>query len=395
MDGGSPAKRPRGADGIRFAVGPLVPGIVIGKGGVKVKTIRDGANVNVSVADRSPQSEDRIITIRGEPEGVAQAMFMITQLILEANTSSPEEKQASPEVRLLIHQLQAGALIGKGGVTIKQLQTDSGAQIRLTTEALPGSTEKACIMNGSPEQIQAACGLVLNKLVENPLRDNTQVQHYLSGMGGPPQMQMPMGGPPAPNGMPAYYGGAAAYGGMGGMPSMAPMMPAMKAAAHAASGDASDAPIQFELTVPHTTGGAIIGKGGHAVKSIKQQSMCNVSVGEADQTAGTRIVTIRGNPTHVPLALGLIRTLAEPVATTQQSENITIPTSCSGAVIGKQGRSINEMKAVSGCGIQLAEPSEEAPEMRTVNITGGMIAVQIAAFLVRQRCEQHNSTVIG
>merc|ERR1712194_709189 len=167
------------------------------------------------------------------------------------------------------------------------------------------------------------------------------------------------------------------------------------AAAAAASGDASDAPIQFELTVPHTSGGAIIGKGGHAVKAIKQQSMCNVSVGEADQAAGTRTVTIRGSPTNVPLALGLIRTLAEPVATTQQSENITIPTSCSGAVIGKQGRSINEMKAVSGCGIQLAEPNEEAPEMRTVNITGGMIAVQIAAFLVRQRCEQHNSTVIG
>lgn len=391
VDGGSVTKKPRGADGNRFAIGPLVPGIVIGKGGSKVKTIREETNVNVSIGDRVPPSQDRIMVIRGEPADTGKAMLMITQLILDANKTAPADKQASPEVRVLLHTMQAGSIIGKAGATIKQFMADSGAQIRVSTEPLQGSTEKACIINGDPSQIQAAVEMVLNKLMENPTRDGTESVPYLSGLAASPSGQVP------PHMSQSLAAAAAYYGYQQQQPPQQNMFnPYMTPTMTSASSN-PDAQVmqQFELLVPTESGGAIIGKGGHAVKSIKQLSECNVSVGEADPNSSTRTVTVKGATSQIPMALNMIRELAEPPGTQPQTEIISIPTTCSGAVIGKQGRAINEMKALSSCNISLAEPSAEAPEMRTVNITGTNIAVQIAAFLVRQKCEQHMSMANG
>jgi len=320
--------------------------------------------------------------VRGEPANIGKAMLLISQLLLDANTTAGPDKQAATDVRILFHKNQAGAIIGKGGATIKQFMADSGAKIRVTTDALPMTTEKSCIIVGTPAQIQIAVEAVVAKLIEHPLPENIESVQYLSNV------------------MPQYAAPQAPYG--YGAPQVNPYNPYMvnPAAARAPvvmpqNGPGGDVQMEFELLVPAECGGAIIGKGGQSVKNIKQASECNVSVGEADASAGTRTVKVRGAACKIPVALRMIQDFAEPVGTATQTEAISIPSACSGAVIGKQGRTINEMKGLSGCNISLAEPCAEAPEMRTVNITGTNVAIQIAAFLLRQRCELQNAMVAG
>lgn len=397
-DGSAPVKKFRGSQdgGHRFAIGNMVPGIVIGKGGLKVKNVREEAGVNVSISDSVSQSQDRVMVIRGEPANVATAILMISQLILDANETSSADKQASPDVRVLLHQIQAGAIIGKAGATIRQIMADSGAQVRVTNDALPGTTEKVCIMVGSPAQLQAACELVLTKLVENPIRESTQTVPYLTSPQAPQAQQQQQSSfpPQMPEAMAAYYSAYGAQAGFNPYMNQQMMMAAASASAsQSGQGGAGSALMEYELVVPAEAGGAIIGKGGQAVKAIRQHSDCNVSVGETN--GGTRVVTIKGAANQIPTALNMIKEVAELPGAQPQSEIISIPTSCSGAVIGKGGRAINEIKAMSSCNISLAEPSAEAPEMRTVNITGTNIAVQIAAFLVRQKCEQQNAMASG
>ena len=49
----------------------------------------------------------------------------------------------------------AGAIIGKGGMRIKQIRMESGASITIE-EALPGSNDRIINISGSSDQIQNA-----------------------------------------------------------------------------------------------------------------------------------------------------------------------------------------------------------------------------------------------
>ncbi len=123
---GTPSKKPRmpGAvslEGHRFAIGSQVPGIVIGKGGARIKSIKEEAGVHISISDKHPQSQDFIMVIKGDPEHTAQAIFLISSAIIEANKSATEDRQAQHMVRLLLHVSLSGTVIGKGGATIKQI----------------------------------------------------------------------------------------------------------------------------------------------------------------------------------------------------------------------------------------------------------------------------------
>jgi len=53
-----------------------------------------------------------------------------------------------------------GAIIGKGGETIKKLQQDSGARIQFRPEETDGSPHRMCNISGSRDQISAAMDMM-------------------------------------------------------------------------------------------------------------------------------------------------------------------------------------------------------------------------------------------
>jgi len=407
---GSNTKKPRRVEteGNRFAIGPRVPGIIIGKGGARVKKIREEAGANVSIG-KGEVNQDCVMTITGDSAQTATACLLIAREINAYNESAPADRQAPADFRLLVHKGHAGAILGKGGSTITQIMADSSARVRLSNDPLPNSTDKACFIVGTPEQIQSAVQLVIDKVTENPLREGTKSMPYLSALsalsgatGGLPEAYaaaaaLPFGAAAGP--FPQAYGGYAmgaspydqqyslygsqpSYGAPGiSLPNVQPMQ------------GVGATPDEFVLMVPSKCGGAIIGKGGATVNSIKQASACNVSVGKPDQE-GLSAVKVRGAPEQMPVALSMVMQACQNggVELQQTQQTISIPGNCTGAVIGKKGQRIKDMNTVSSCRISLAEELKE-DGTRAVSITGHTIGIQIATYLVNAACSKQQEGV--
>lgn len=57
------------------------------------------------------------------------------------------------ELRLLVHQSQAGCVIGRAGFKIKELREKTGAQIKVYSQCAPESTERVVAIGGKPKVV--------------------------------------------------------------------------------------------------------------------------------------------------------------------------------------------------------------------------------------------------
>ncbi|GMP68537.1 hypothetical protein CsSME_00028128 [Camellia sinensis var. sinensis] len=96
--------------------------------------------------------------------------------------SSPEAqpKQSSPRksptggntekntyIRFLVSNAEAGSVIGKGGSTITDFQSQSGARIQLSRnhELFPGTSDRIIMVSGTVDEILKGMELILAKLL--------------------------------------------------------------------------------------------------------------------------------------------------------------------------------------------------------------------------------------
>lgn len=70
-------------------------------------------------------------------------------------------------IRFLVSNAAAGSVIGKGGSTINDFQSQSGARIQLSRnhEFFPGTTDRIIMVSGTINEILKAMELVLSKLL--------------------------------------------------------------------------------------------------------------------------------------------------------------------------------------------------------------------------------------
>ncbi|KOC61975.1 RNA-binding protein Nova-1 [Habropoda laboriosa] len=73
-------------------------------------------------------------------------------------------------LKVLVPGVAAGAIIGKGGDTIAQLQKDTGARVKMSKshDFYPGTTERVCLITGSLEAIMAVMEFIMDKIREKP-----------------------------------------------------------------------------------------------------------------------------------------------------------------------------------------------------------------------------------
>jgi len=58
-------------------------GAIIGKGGLRIRRIRQESGCNISIEDSKPGSEDRIITITGNEHQIKHAQYLLQQSVRE------------------------------------------------------------------------------------------------------------------------------------------------------------------------------------------------------------------------------------------------------------------------------------------------------------------------
>merc|ERR1712130_381308 len=273
-------------------------GGIIGKGGANVKRVREEAGVFLSILKAEFRAvQERIMVMKGTISQIAKALFLISEFFCDRLIEGSGKEKNSGEgiaIRLLVHRASVGAVIGKGGTTIKETQSETNVRVQVSNEPLPNSTEKTVTITGSPSAIQQATTRILTQLKDNPLRSGTKVYAYVPGQpmypsqpayGLPYMQQQPLGllQQPFPS-----------YGGMG-------------------SGSQSNMPTSTQkIAIPTVCAGCVIGKGGSVIRDLRAQSQCNISIADPEQNSpNERVVTLTGTSQGIQTAIYLIRQLVE------------------------------------------------------------------------------------
>ena len=71
---------------------------------------------------------------------------------------------------MLVPNGNAGTIIGKQGLTIGQIQTDSGARVKISQnrEFFPGTSDRVVLIQGPVETLRAATTMILDRIYCNP-----------------------------------------------------------------------------------------------------------------------------------------------------------------------------------------------------------------------------------
>ncbi|KAJ5093843.1 hypothetical protein N7456_009704 [Penicillium angulare] len=360
---------------IRAVISSQEAATVIGKGGENVSQIRRLSGAKCTVSDYSRGAVERILTVSGPQDAVAKAFGLIIRTLNNEPLEAPSTAQSKTyPLRLLIPHILIGSIIGKGGSRIREIQEASGARLNASDACLPLSTERSLVILGVADAVHIATYYVAVTLGEQLTErfGGAAASAYATRSGGPaggvpggmqvvPYVPQPAGGQyghpdtfkrhhPHPNrGQPGAYG--VPY--MHGQPTPAPVgQPAMPYGA-----------------TPHTPYA-----GGPAPHQPTPY------VGGPQPTPG------RGAPT-APAPVNAAAMPGQPL--TQQ---IYIPNDMVGAIIGKGGAKINEIRHLSGSVIKINEPQESSNE-RLVTITGTQECNQMALYMLYSRLESEKHRV--
>ncbi|XP_063743977.1 poly(rC)-binding protein 3 isoform X5 [Eleginops maclovinus] len=181
---------------LRLVVPASQCGSLIGKGGSKIKEMRESTGAQVQVAgDMLPNSTERAVTISGTPEAIIQCVKQICVVMLEAYTIQGQYAIPHPDQLTKLHQLAMqqtpftplgqttpafpgldasppastheltipndliGCIIGRQGTKINEIRQMSGAQIKIAN-AMEGSSERQITITGTPANISLAQYLI-------------------------------------------------------------------------------------------------------------------------------------------------------------------------------------------------------------------------------------------
>ncbi|XP_063705036.1 RNA-binding protein Pasilla [Culicoides brevitarsis] len=168
---------------------------------------------------------------------------------------SSGEASATYHFKTLIPSVAAGAIIGKGGETIASLQKETSARVKMSKshDFYPGTTERICLITGTPESILTVLDFIMDKIREKP--DLTK-------------------------------------------PSVTELD----------SKQTHEREKQVKILVPNSTAGMIIGKAGAFIKQIKEESGSYIQISQKpkDLALQERCVTIVGEKDHNKIACKLI-----------------------------------------------------------------------------------------
>jgi far upstream element-binding protein len=189
-------------------------GLIIGKGGLTVKGIQERTRSQVLIP-AGPDEDNaavRTISIGASNKECADACQMEIYQVLQANALSNAQSSMSQQqsaLHVVIPDDKIGLVIGKGGMTVKDIQNRCQVRIQIPHCTDPGTNHRTCSIQGTPQAQHLA-----KYEIEAVL--HTQI---MSVSGLPPGVVLPTGGS-GPSQSSSYgggsYGGGSSAGAYGG-----------------------------------------------------------------------------------------------------------------------------------------------------------------------------------
>jgi len=346
-DSSASSVSPAGEDKLelRLLIESSIVGAIIGRQGATIKKLREdnGAFINVVQDQGQMQARERVMVVRGTVPQLLATFSALLDVIhdslraRESRIGAPGEQGNDPstlsstaKLVLLVHRVTVGAIIGKGGETIKSTGAETGARIQVSPDPLPGSTEKTVAVIGTKPQVMNALERVMTQIKNSTLKPGTQNipfqpnaalgagmrgsfdQIPQQGFGGNyGQMQVPRFGSGGDDRRGAGFGDRngpnAGYGGYAlgvGAP--------VGAQAGFARDDNQGAISEQKIAIPSICAGCVIGRGGEVIKALRAQSGCQIQVENQDTSnPSERVVVIKGSQHAIQTAVKLIRGCVE------------------------------------------------------------------------------------
>jgi poly(rC)-binding protein 2/3/4 len=350
---------------VRACIGTSEAATIIGKGGENVTQIRRLSGAKCTVSDYSRGAVERILTVSGQVDAVSKAFGLIVRTLNQEDLETPSTSTSKAyPMRLLIPHILIGSIIGKAGVRIREIQEASNAKLNASDTLLPNSGERSLIVLGVADAVHIAVYYVAQTLVEQ----------LTERFGGPAASQY------------ATRSGMAANVVPGGM-SVQPYVP------QPAGGQYSH-PQNFRRQEPPQRTPAHGGYGAPHMHGQPQQSPYghpNMPYGAGSPSrapyGGPAAPTpYGGHHAAAPVAHGAAAPHAPVGGMPGQplTQQIFIPNDMVGAIIGKGGAKINEIRQLSGSVIKINEPTDNSNE-RLVTITGTQECNQMALYMLYSR----------
>ncbi|KAM5249337.1 poly(rC)-binding protein 2 isoform 6-T13 [Hipposideros larvatus] len=267
---------------LRLVVPASQCGSLIGKGGCKIKEIRESTGAQVQVAgDMLPNSTERAITIAGIPQSIIECVKQICVVMLE----SPPKGVTIP----YRPKPSSSPVIFAGGQDRYSTGSDSAS--------FPHTTPSMCLnpdLEGPPLEAYTIQGQYAI-----PQPDLTKL-HQLAMQ----QSHFPM-----------THGNT----GFSGIESSSPEVKGYWGL------DASAQTTSHELTIPNDLIGCIIGRQGAKINEIRQMSGAQIKIANPVEGSTDRQVTITGSAASISLAQYLINVSLENAKPSSQAASVTTP----------------------------------------------------------------------
>ena len=182
---------------VKFLIPAKAAGAIIGKQGLNIKNLREFFKAHITIPDAN--APERIVKIQmPDIDSMVEVCKKITELLKDDiqkirrarfqkngqkshdrhdrhDKSYPNDEEIT-EMKLLVHESQAGAIIGPKGNHVRKVNEKTGAKINVHQEICPKSTEKIVQITGKTNSIALAIGEILKLFEDFPPKGN--IFHY-------------------------------------------------------------------------------------------------------------------------------------------------------------------------------------------------------------------------
>lgn len=293
----------------------------------------------------------------------------------------PSSVNSKPyHMRLLVPHVLVGSIIGHKGTNIREIQEASGARLNVSEQPMPLSSERSLTVLGVADSIHIAGFWVATALakVYNERFGGPAASAYASRNGGPAGSAP--GGmqviPYVPQAVGGIYGAPDSYRRNHVQPQRGPPHMASPYGQQYMPQQAQHTP-QPPMHYAQQQHGAVPASPYAAVGPHQPHMAPHPALGNPHQ---------QPHPSHAgPPQQPVQAMLAGQGGVTQQ---IFIPNDMVGAIIGKGGAKINEIRQLSGSMIKINEPQDNSNE-RLVTITGSAECNQRALYMLYSRLGEY------
>nr|XP_047911491.1 poly(rC)-binding protein 3 isoform X25 [Anser cygnoides] len=256
---------------LRLVVPASQCGSLIGKGGSKIKEIRESTGAQVQVAgDMLPNSTERAVTISGTPDAIIQCVKQICVVMLEVQSVTKGSPPKGATIPYRPKPASTPVIFAGGQVRADPLAASTAnLSLLLQHQPLPAYTIQGQYAIPHPDQLTKLHQLAMQQTPFTPLGQTTPAF---------PGEKLPL------------HSSEEAQNLMGQSSGL----------------DASPPASTHELTIPNDLIGCIIGRQGTKINEIRQMSGAQIKIANATEGSSERQITITGTPANISLAQYLI-----------------------------------------------------------------------------------------